>query len=121
MGDVGAHFNISCSFRDGEGVEKDVKKMVYHLEEAAIAGHPDARHNLGCLEGKSGRHERAMKHFIVSANMGHNESLDSLKKGFMAGLVSKEDLASALRAHQAAVDATKSPQRETAESMRQFM
>jgi len=31
------------------------------------------------------------------------------------GYVSKEDFASALRGHQAAVDATKSPQRELAE------
>ena len=31
------------------------------------------------------------------------------------GIVNKEDLASALRAHNAAVDATKSPQREEAE------
>jgi len=82
------------------------------LEEAAIGGHLGARYNLGYVEGKSGRHERAMNHFIVSANMGHNMSLDSLKKGFMVGLVSKEDFASALRAHQAAIDAMKSPQRD---------
>ena len=31
------------------------------------------------------------------------------------GLVNKDDFAAALRAHQAAVDATKSPQREAAE------
>ena len=33
---------------------------------------------------------------------------------YMNGNVSKEDFAAALRAHQAAVDATKSPQREAA-------
>jgi len=33
---------------------------------------------------------------------------------FKAGFVSKDDLAAALRAHQAAEDATKSPQRELA-------
>ena len=118
---MGAHFNISCSFRDGEGVEKDVKKMVYHLEEAAIAGHPDARHNLGCLEGKSGRHERAMKHFIIAAKLVYDNSMNSLKNGAYAGLVSEEDFAAALRAHQAAVDATKSPQREAAEAFRHLM
>ncbi len=35
-----------------------------------------------------------------------------------AGCVSKEALATALHAHQAAVDATKSPQRETAEKFK---
>eukprot|EP00986_Skeletonema_menzelii_P008758 scaffold3801_cov150-Skeletonema_menzelii.AAC.8 len=38
-----------------------------------------------------------------------------LMVAFKDGLVSKENLASALRAHQAAIDATKSPQREAAE------
>ncbi len=43
--------------------------------------------------------------------------MDALKKLFKVkeGLVSKEEFAAALRAHQAAVDATKSPQREEAE------
>ena len=44
-----------------------------------------------------------------------NESLRALKECFKRGMVSKEDFAAALRAHQAAVDATKSPQREAAE------
>ena len=56
-----------------------------------------------------------MKHFIIAANLGHDDSLDTLKKGFRRGVVSKEDLEAALRAHQSAVDATKSPQREEAE------
>ena len=29
-------------YRNGLGVEKDEKKELYHLEEAAIGGHPDA-------------------------------------------------------------------------------
>jgi TPR repeat protein len=46
---------------EGNGVEKDEKKELHHLEEAAIAGHPVARHNLGCYEGMNGRMERAVK------------------------------------------------------------
>ena len=46
-------------YREGTGVEKDEKKQVSHLEEAAIGGHPKARHNLGCDEWSNGRHERA--------------------------------------------------------------
>ena len=42
-------------------------------------------------------------------------TLEMLKKVYKAGLVSKEDFAAALRAHQTAVDATKSPQREAAD------
>ena len=56
-----------------------------------------------------------MKHFTIAANLGHDESIKALMDNFKDGFVSKDDLAAALRAHQAAADATKSPQREAAE------
>eukprot|EP00577_Skeletonema_sp_RCC1716_P023550 CAMPEP_0113420616 /NCGR_PEP_ID=MMETSP0013_2-20120614/27424_1 /TAXON_ID=2843 ORGANISM="Skeletonema costatum, Strain 1716" /NCGR_SAMPLE_ID=MMETSP0013_2 /ASSEMBLY_ACC=CAM_ASM_000158 /LENGTH=204 /DNA_ID=CAMNT_0000308109 /DNA_START=376 /DNA_END=990 /DNA_ORIENTATION=+ /assembly_acc=CAM_ASM_000158 len=118
LGDVAGHYQLSCLYRKGQGVEKDVKKEVYHLEQAAIGGHPIARYNLGAVEEENGRMDRAVKHWIIAATLGHNASLDTLKLCFRRGLVSKEDFASALRAHQAAVDATKSPQREAAEEAR---
>ena len=115
MGDIRAHAQLSIMYREGEGVEKDKKKSMYHLEEAAIGGHPGARHNLGCHEGNKGRIERAMKHFIISANLGYDNAIEALRKEYSHGNISKEDLEAAHRAHQAAVDATKSPQREAAE------
>eukprot|EP00986_Skeletonema_menzelii_P011570 scaffold6007_cov73-Skeletonema_menzelii.AAC.2 len=48
------------------------------------------------------------------SNHIHDKSLDSVKIFYKAGQVSKDDFAAALRGHQAAVDATKSPQREAA-------
>ena len=54
-------------YKDGEGVEKDKKEQIYHLEQAAIAGHPGARYNLGCVGEENGRVERATKHFIIAA------------------------------------------------------
>ena len=116
LGDAESHFQLSILYQDGEGgVEKDEKKEVYHLEEAAIGGHPVARHDLGVIENDNGRKERAVKHWIIAANMGQDHSLENLKLPCREGLVSKEDFTSALRAHQTAVDATKSPQREVAE------
>jgi TPR repeat protein len=38
-----AHYNLSIMYSEGQGNEKDLKKKVYHLEEAAIGGHADAR------------------------------------------------------------------------------
>jgi TPR repeat protein len=86
------------------------------LEQAVIGGHVDARHNLGCIELDNGRRERAIKHFIIAANLGNDSALDALKNGYSKGFVSKEDFASALRGYQAAVDAAKSPQRDEAEA-----
>ena len=41
--------------------------------------------------------------------------MDALQKAFKAGLAMKEEYATALRGHKAAVDALKCPQREAAE------
>jgi TPR repeat protein len=115
LGDMMAHHNLSVLYHEGVGVEKDMKKQVYHLEEAAIGGHPGARHNLGNHEGRKGRFDRAAKHYIIAANLGYDEALEAVKKLFLqGGLLSKEDYEAALRGHQAAVDATKSTQREEA-------
>jgi hypothetical protein len=75
LGDADAHYGLSVMYRLGQGVEKDEKKHSYYLEEAAICGHVDARHNLGCLEERNGRMERAVKHFIIAANMGYEGSM----------------------------------------------
>jgi TPR repeat protein len=115
LGDAGAHYNLSVMYDLGRFVEKDEKKHVHHLEEAAIGGHVDARHNLGCHEEDNGRMERAVKHFTIAANMGEEDSMKLLWKYHARGLVKKEDLTATLRAHQAAVDATKSQQREEGE------
>ena len=110
-----AHYSLSIMYHNGQGVEKDMKKQVYHWEEAAIGGHPTARHNLGIYEGNNGRFERARKHFIIAANLGYHTSLNALKELYAKGHASKEDYADALRAYQAALEATKSTMREVAE------
>ncbi len=118
LGDVDAHLKLGSLYRDGLGVEKDTRKALYHLEEAAISGHPTARHNLGVYEMNYGTIERALKHWIIAARQGQDDSIKVLMNGFKNGLVEKDDLSAALRAHQAAVDATKSPQREAAKNIR---
>ncbi len=114
LGSVEAHYNLSISYGEGKGVEKDIKKKIYHLEEAAIGGNPNARYNLANHEGRNGREDRAYRHLIIAANLGCDNALDKVKEGFVHGLVSKEDYEAALRGHQTAVDATKSQQREEA-------
>jgi TPR repeat protein len=115
LGDIESHFSLSLMYIKGGGVEKDEKKKLYHLEEAAIGGHPSARYYLGLEEGRGGRHDRAVKHFIIAANLGEDKALDAVKQGFQRGLVSKDDYAAALRGHHAAVNETNSEQRNAAE------
>ena len=56
-----------------------------------------------------------MKHWIIAVNLGHEQSMQALKMFYEAGKISKDQFDAALRANHAAVDATKSPQREVAE------
>ena len=67
------------------------------------------------LERNNNNYVRAVKHWIISSALGLDDSNKELMNASKVGRVSKDDLASALRAHQAAVDAMKSPQREAEE------
>ena len=117
LGDVTAHYHLSQFYHKGEGVEKDEKKEIHHLEEAAIGGHPIARFNLGRIEQEKGRTDRAYKHWIIAAKLGYDYALELVQLAYQCGqytYVNKEDFEAALSGHQAAVDATKSEQREEA-------
>ena len=114
LGDVSAHYELSVTYLEGQGIEKDMKKYFYHAQQAAIGGHLDARFNLGCSEALNGRFERAKKHFTIAANLGCHDSLKHVMKLCVDGHASKEDYAAALRAYQTAVEAMKSAEREEA-------
>ena len=58
--------------------------------------------------------KRATKHFIISANLGHDASMKMVRTCYSKGLVSKEDIAITLRTHQAVLVAVQSPQRKAA-------
>jgi hypothetical protein len=85
LGDTMAHYSLSIMYRKGLGVEKDAKKEWYHLEEAAIAGHPYARYNLALNEGRKGRSDRAVKHWIIAANLGLDVAMKELKDCYKEG------------------------------------
>lgn len=120
MGDAESHNLLSYLYGEGKGVEQDEEKQIYHLERAAIGGHSNARHNLARLESEIFcREERAVKHWIIAAKQGDVESMNVLKDCYKEGSISEEDFAAALRGHHAAVDATKSPQREKARTYMQ--
>lgn len=120
MGDVQSHYCISELYKNGHGVEKNKKKYIYHLEKAAIGGVVLARYDLASIEILEKTEEsfkRAVKHFIIAANHGHDPSIRELRVFYEHDLVSKLEFAAALRSHQAAVDAMNSSLREKGERM----
>ncbi len=116
LGDAVAHYQLGGMYWKGEGVKKDDEKKVYHLEKAAMGGHPSARHNLACVEHENGNMERAVKHLIIAANLGYEKSMKELWKQYSTGNITKDDLEATLRAHKAALDEMKSPEREAAKN-----
>ena len=113
LGDANANNNLGGLYMEGGVVEKDEKKGVSLLEKAAIAGHHYARFTLGHYEDiKNNRFDRAVKHWLIGAALGHDLALHMLKTRYSFGHVSKDVYATALRTYQAAVDATKSSERD---------
>ena len=55
-----------------------------------------------------------LKHHIVTAECGDNDSLKKIKEYYVNGHASKDDYAKALRAHQKYLDGIKRAQRDEA-------
>ena len=111
------HAKIAYMYQ-GEGVEKDEEKSEHHLMLAAIGGVEQARHMFGDMEVSKGNMDRAMKHYMIAARCGYDESLKNVGEGYKAGHVTKDDYAKTMRAHKQSTEDMKSEQREIAAVMR---
>ena len=118
LGCAGAYFNLGSSYAQGSGVTIDKEKAKHYYELAVMNGDIDARHNLGVDEYNEGNYHRAMKHFIISSRAGYKDSVDMVKRGYMAGHVTKEEYANTLREYQKNQDETKSEARDIALAVR---
>lgn len=114
LGSPNAHYTLGNAYCEGKGVKEDLKKATHHWRLAAIGGHEISRHNLGTREENNGNMDLAMKHYMIAAKSGYEDSLKIVGQGYKAGFVTKEDYASTLRAYQCSLDAMKSEQREFA-------
>ena len=121
LGYAMAYYNIADSYRGGGGVERDMDKAKHYFELAAMGGHAVARHNIGCIEGGAGKMDRALKHYMIAAGAGCDDSLPIIRQLFMNGHATKNDFEKALRAHKEAKDDMMSDQREAALADQRFM
>ena len=97
-GHPSGYFNIGVSYRDGTGVDVDMKKALYYFELAAINGHVNARYILADIEGRAGEGHRALKHWVIGARAGHENCLDAVKQMFMRGCIDKDEYENTIRA-----------------------
>ncbi|KAL7532755.1 hypothetical protein ACHAXR_006210 [Thalassiosira sp. AJA248-18] len=114
LGSTEAHYNIALLYYNGEFMEKDLKKALYHYQRAAMGGCEMSRYNLGCLESNRGNIDRAMKHWMIAAASGFEDSLGVVRKVFSRGHATKAEYEKALRAHQKYLSEVKSDQRDMA-------
>ena len=114
LGSIKAHYELGLRLYTGIGGEKDKKKAIQHYKLAAIGGHERARYWLGTIEMSNGNINHAIKHFIIAAKSGEEDSLKKVGEGYKARFVTKDEYANTLRAYQESVDEMKSKQREEA-------
>ncbi|EJK54017.1 hypothetical protein THAOC_26434 [Thalassiosira oceanica] len=117
LGSVYAHHNLGIAYYYGEGVEEDKPRGIQHWQEAAMKGDVESRHNLGADEFSNGNCELAVQHWMISAKMGYDVSLNAIKKMFLRGQATKAQYAEALRGYGDAVEEMKSHQREEAKRL----
>jgi len=115
LGSCKSHHDLSIIYSNRDEVEKHKEKATYHLKLAAMGGHEYARYKLGMIEYHLGNMDRAMKHFMIAARCGYEDSLKKVGKGYKHGLVTKDDYAKTLRAYQNISNDMKSEQRTKAE------
>ena len=117
VGNLIAQCNLGCRYYYGKDVEQDVARGISHMQHAAIQGQPSSRYDLGYHEYENVNHELAVRHWMISAKMGYEISLDAIKIMFTRGHATEAQYAEALRSYQNAVEATESTQREEAKAV----
>ncbi|EJK52973.1 hypothetical protein THAOC_27677 [Thalassiosira oceanica] len=114
LGSVDAHYNLGVTYYNGNGVDANEPRGVHHWQQAAMKGHVRGRHLLGADAFNNGNSELAVQHWVISAKMGDEDSLNYIKQMFMGGLATKAKYAEALRGYGDALEEMKSHQREEA-------
>ncbi|EJK74851.1 hypothetical protein THAOC_03444 [Thalassiosira oceanica] len=117
LGSIEALCHLGVAYYEGEEVQQDKAKGVEFFKRAAMQGHIESRVKLGTIEGKKGNHERAAKHFQISAKMGDERSLENIKRAYMAGFATKEQYGQALKGYQEALEEMKSHDRDEAKKL----
>lgn len=120
LGSVHAHNHLANAFDNGQCVEKDKDRAIHHWKVAAMGGHEYARHGLGLEEEENNNMKIAMKHFMIAARAGEDDSLEKVGEGYKAGHVPKDEYASTLRAYQDSVGDMRSEQRSVAHELRKL-
>mmetsp|Transcript_11877 Transcript_11877/g.27108 ORF Transcript_11877/g.27108 Transcript_11877/m.27108 type:complete len:89 (+) Transcript_11877:156-422(+) len=79
-----------------------------------MEGNAISRAKLGTIEADGGNYDRAVRHLLISAKLGHHGSLVAIKEMYALNLATKAQYAEGLKGYQDAVQEMKSPERTEA-------
>ena len=99
LGSAEACRKIATRYRKGGYLGQNEQKETYCLKLAAKRGDTDARFHLGICEFTKGNVEVAVKHFMICAAAGHDDSLKVVRDAYRDKAVSKEQFEKAIRAN----------------------
>ena len=92
--------------------------MIKYLEEGVRRGDYSCRENLADIAVQSGNQEEAIRQYMMAARAGHDKAMQivmacyRVKANDRQGFLSKDDLATTLRAHKVATDKGRSEPRD---------
>ena len=115
--DLDAHYQLGYLYCSGDGVEENKPRGTHHWQQAAMKGHVFSRHSLGVIASREGDYVLAVQHYMISAKMGYEVSLNCIKELFTEGLATRAQYPEALMGYRDAVEEMKSPQREEAKRL----
>jgi TPR repeat protein len=75
LGCARANHCLGVSHETAIGANRDEEKAKFYYEKGAMAGCVLSRLNLGCIDAKAGRFDRAMKHWLITTSFGDIRSL----------------------------------------------
>lgn len=96
-----ALFNLAMAYMEGR---RSIREGFRYYVIAAVKGHEAARLFLGVYEECSGNIDRAMKHYMIAASAGEDNSVKAIGEGYKKGFVTKDDYENTLRAYQRSQD-----------------
>ena len=121
LGSCMALGSIGEAYMRSRGVEEDTDMANHYYRLSAIGGNEQARHNCGGWEewktssvDRATYMSRAMKHYMIAARAGMDQSLKMVGEGYKLGFVTKDEYTSTLRACKDSQDGMKSEQRAKA-------
>ena len=117
LGDPNAAYLLASMYH--EHIHDEARSMKY-LEEGGRRGHPACLSDLAIYANQAGNIEEATRHLITAARSGHDEAMQHLMECMrVQGVIScmgiglsKDDLATILRAHKIVNDTRKSVPRD---------